>query len=166
MFREQVVIADTGPIHYLILIGQVALLPALFTRVIIPEAVRNEMLDPKTPIAVRQWITAPPEWFQVLPDPAVPIQDLTLDELDDGERAAIQLALSMQAALLLMDDRAGVYAARHRGLIVTGTLGVLRLAAIANLVNLKEALNSLMATNFRYSPILINRLLEDFQKND
>ena len=49
--------------------------------------------------------------------------------LDPGERDAIQLAKEEHADLLLMDERLGVRMALRRGLMVTGTLGVLVQAA-------------------------------------
>ena len=39
----QLVVADTGPINYLVLIGRVDILPVLFEHVILPAAVRNEL---------------------------------------------------------------------------------------------------------------------------
>ena len=36
-----IIISDTSPINYLILIGQIDLLPQLFEQIIIPEAVYN-----------------------------------------------------------------------------------------------------------------------------
>jgi len=41
-----IVVADTSPINYLLLINQIDLLPRLFRQIIIPEIVRDEMLDP------------------------------------------------------------------------------------------------------------------------
>jgi len=52
----RLVVADTGPVHYLILIGQISLLPALFERIFIPVSVRDEMLHRNTPDVVRRWI--------------------------------------------------------------------------------------------------------------
>jgi predicted nucleic acid-binding protein len=46
-----------------------------------------------------------------------------------GEAAAIELASRIHADLLLMDDRRRVIAAERQGLNVTGTLGVLDVAA-------------------------------------
>ena len=37
----QLVIADTGPINYLILIGHIDILPTLFQKVILPAVVRD-----------------------------------------------------------------------------------------------------------------------------
>ena len=39
----QLVIADTGPINYLILIGHIDILPALFEQVILPSTVKDEL---------------------------------------------------------------------------------------------------------------------------
>jgi predicted nucleic acid-binding protein len=49
----RIVIADTGPINYLVLIGQSEILPALFEKVIIPAAVRDELARAEVPGAVR-----------------------------------------------------------------------------------------------------------------
>jgi predicted nucleic acid-binding protein len=39
----QLIIADTGPINYLILIGHIDVLAALFQKVILPSTVRVEL---------------------------------------------------------------------------------------------------------------------------
>lgn len=41
-----IVVADTSPINYLLLINQIDLLPRLFQQIIIPDVVRDEMIDP------------------------------------------------------------------------------------------------------------------------
>jgi predicted nucleic acid-binding protein len=123
------VVADTGPLHYLALIGAVGLLPRLFETVFVPELVRAELSHPRTPRMVRDWVASRPSRLQVAP--TSPLETLPLPELDDGERAAIALALSLRVDLLLMDDRGGVAAA---------------------LASLKE-------TNFRYRPELLDALL-------
>jgi hypothetical protein len=47
----QLIIADTGPVNYPILIGHIDILPTLFERVILPSAVKDELADPNTPLA-------------------------------------------------------------------------------------------------------------------
>jgi predicted nucleic acid-binding protein len=47
-----IVVADTSPINYLILIDQIAILEALYGRILIPHAVLDEMLNPKAPSSV------------------------------------------------------------------------------------------------------------------
>lgn len=78
-----------------------------------------------------------------------------LNRLDPGERAAIQLATDEKANLLLMDERAGVKVARDRGLMVTGTLGVILQASRKGLVEMDRVLADLQCTAFRCSPDLI-----------
>ena len=150
-------VADTGPLNYLVLIGQIDLVPQLFGGLSIPTVVRDELDDPMAPAAVRQWIAAPPGWLSIMPAPAG--ADPALASLDDGERAAITLAAEIKADLLLMDDRAGVAAARAQGIEVTGTLGVLDRAAQRGLVELPAALAALRATNFHMRQELVDALL-------
>jgi predicted nucleic acid-binding protein len=49
-----IVVADTSPLNYLILIDQADLLPSLFGEVLLPHAVHRELQHPKTPERVRQ----------------------------------------------------------------------------------------------------------------
>jgi predicted nucleic acid-binding protein len=46
------VVADASPLRYLILIGHIDLLPALFTQIIIPRAVLGEFQRAQTPPVV------------------------------------------------------------------------------------------------------------------
>lgn len=58
-----IVVADTSPINYLLLIGKIDLLPQLFGQIIIPDVVRDEMLDPLAPPALQEWMASPPAWL-------------------------------------------------------------------------------------------------------
>lgn len=155
----QVVIADTGPLNYLLLVGEVDLLPQLFEVVLIPETVRAELADNAAPDIVRGWALAPPTWLVIRP---TPVATGFSPKLDAGEQAAIDLAVELRAELILIDDRAAVKAARARGFIVTGTLGILARAAAKDLVDLEVALTRLSQTNFRTQPGLIDALLAEY----
>jgi len=86
-------------------------------------------------------------------------------DLDAGEGSAIALAELETEVLLLIDESAGRLEASRRGIPNTGTLGVLRAAAIEHLVDLPSALDRLLATNFRVSKGLVGDLLaEDLQR--
>jgi predicted nucleic acid-binding protein len=61
----RLVVADTGPLNYLVLIEAIELLPKLFQRVFAPEAVRAELLDQDAPAVVRAWAAQPPGWLEV-----------------------------------------------------------------------------------------------------
>jgi predicted nucleic acid-binding protein len=155
-----IVVADTGPINYLILIGHVEILPALFQTVILPSAVRDELAETKAPAPVQAWIAQPPTWIEIR-HLAASGNDPMLAALDAGEQAAIAIAAEVNAELILMDDRRGVNAARKRGFRVAGTLAVLGMAARHNLVNLADALDRLKKTSFHYRQELIQQFLSD-----
>jgi predicted nucleic acid-binding protein len=157
----RVVVADATPLHYLVLIDAVHVLPRLFERIHVPFVVRDELTCEATPPLVRSWMQQPPHWLEVLDSPAVSSQDPALQALDSGERAAIELAESIRADLVLIDDRAGAILAQRRGLAVTGTLGVLDLASQSGLLLLREVFGRLQKTNFRYPPSLLEALLEE-----
>jgi predicted nucleic acid-binding protein len=125
----RLVVADTEPLNYLILIEAIDVLLKLFETIFVPKAVYDELGHSDAPLTVRTWIAQVPGWLEIRPNPEWNTNDATGTALDEGERAAIALAITIGAELILMDDRAGVAAAYRQGLAVTGTLGVLDLAA-------------------------------------
>ena len=107
-----IVVSDTSPINYLVLIGLQDLLLTLFDRILIPEAVRRELQAEATPEPVRQFIAAPPNWVEMRSAPEIPP---TLAHLDSGEREALALALTVRANFVLIDERKGRQAADDHG---------------------------------------------------
>lgn len=156
-----IVVADTSPINYLLLIKQIDLLPRLFQQIIIPDIVRDEMLAPSAPPVLQEWIANPPSWLTVQTVSGV---DATLNVLDPGEQAAITLAQTLPADLLIIDERLGRRMASDRGIPIIGTLGILDDAARQGFVELSEAIARLQQTNFRVSRRIIQKLLEDGEK--
>lgn len=153
-----IVVADTSPICYLLLIGGIDLLPQLYGRVLIPQIVQQELADERSPAIVQAWISQPPSWL-VIQTVNVP-SDSDLDNLDPGERAAIVLAEQQGADLIIIDELSGRRVALSRQFRVTGLLGVLSEAARQNLVDLPGAIARLQQTTFRASPELIESLLQ------
>jgi len=142
-----IVVADAGPLHYLILIDQADLLRRFYGDVVVPDAVASELTRSSTPNAVRDWLSHPPPWLRVMPVENERVQQVS-DELDMGERAAIALASVIHADLLLIDEAAGRVEAKRRKLRVTGTLGVLRAAAELGLITVSDVIARLKATSF------------------
>ena len=94
-----VVVADTSPLHYLILCEAQEVLPRLFTTVVIPPSVFKELQQSNTPNAVSCWAQSLPAWVRV----QAPSQlDPSLN-LDEGELEAICLAREIKAAAILME---------------------------------------------------------------
>ncbi len=124
----RLVIADTGPIIYLIQIGHIELLPRMFERVALPSAVQAGLSNSLAPLPVRRWITTPPAWLEIH-DASVLRQ---VPGLDGGESAAIALAESLHADLLLIDERDGSRVAREKvcGLLAHLDCSISRRSAI------------------------------------
>jgi predicted nucleic acid-binding protein len=153
-----VVVADTSPINYLILLDCIDVLRVLYGRIVVPVEVFAELTASGAPAAVATWVQSQPAWLEIrrAPDRALPI---AINNLDIGEEAAIRLALAEPESLLLIDEAAGRSLANKLGVPNTGTLGVLSAAATEGLIDLRVALAKLQQTNFRISLSLIERLL-------
>lgn len=157
-----IVVSDTSPLCYLLLIDLIEVLPQLFGRVIIPEKVRNELLSPAAPQVVSKWISQPPDWLevQIILDRINP----ALNQLDLGEQEAITLALELKADLILLDDLAARRIATQLQVNIVGVLGILVSAAEKGLIDVTAAIERLQQTTFRASPKLIQSLLQQHQK--
>lgn len=156
------VVADTSPLNYLILIGEVEVLAQLYGEVLIPDVVLAELTDSEAPANVAEWASSLPTWIDVRRTPASPER---LEGLDEGERAAILLAEAQPSpVLLLMDDAEGRAEAERRKIAVTGTLGILRAAALGDLVDLPVALARLRDTNFRCPGVLLEEMTAEHVK--
>ncbi len=71
-----IVVADTSPINYLLLIDYIALLPHFYGHILIPPGVWEELEDARSPEIVRKWIAKAPAWLENRaiggePDPAL-----------------------------------------------------------------------------------------------
>jgi len=145
-----IVVADTSPLNYLVLIEEVGLLPAIFGNVLVPTSVFHELQHPRTSLKVREWVANLPVWVEVRPVGLV--TNLTLLALDPGERDAIGLALELGIGTVLMDEADGRHEAERLHLEVRGTLGILERGALLGKTNFRDALQKLEQTNFRISP--------------
>lgn len=154
-----IVVADTSPLNYLVLIGHIEVLPYFYQRVLVPPSVWEELQDVDTPEIVRAWIYRSPAWLERHPLSSQP--DPSLNFLDRGEREAIALALQTGTDRLIADETLAREEARRRNVQVIVTLGILRNAARANLLALPDALSKLQQTNFYVAPELIRSLLEE-----
>jgi predicted nucleic acid-binding protein len=156
------VIADSSPLIALVNIRQVNVLPKLFGDVTIPRLVADELASARRPQAVRDFIASTPSWLH-LRSPSV-IESIPL--LQPAESAAISLARELNADLLLIDEVQGRKAAAARKLKITGTIGILELAASAKLLDLQEAFDRLKQTDFWISHKLLDERLALFRSTN
>ena len=151
-----VVVSDSSPLHYLVLCDATEVLPRLFDRVVVPEAVVAELSHAHTPHRVREWLAAPPAWVEVRK--ATPSLEFGV-KLGMGETQAIALAVELRPDAVLMDDHKATLAARQNGLVVVATLAILEQAAERGLLDLRKAVTALSGTNFRISPRILTEAL-------
>ena len=152
-----IVVADTSPINYLVLIKEIEILPRLYGKVVIPQTVREELLHPVAAEIVRTWTAQAPAWLEIRTPAKSP--DPSLARLDPGEGDAIMLAAELHADQLIVDDREGRRLAEERGITVIGTLGVLKEAATMGLLDLRDCVARLQTTTFNVAPEVLRNLL-------
>jgi predicted nucleic acid-binding protein len=120
-----IVVADAGPIIHLSLVGRIDLLPSLFGRLLVPETVYREVVETGEGLPGSAELREA-DWFERAPhDPRADLFRLLRAQLDPGEAAALWLAASRKAALVLSDDRQARVAAESLGIAVRGTVGLL-----------------------------------------
>lgn len=153
-------VSNASPLINLARIGRLDVLRDLYRELLIPEAVRQEVVvegegkPGAMEVARSDWIITQ----QVSNDEEV---KLLRFDLDAGEAASIVLALEQDADLLLMDDRMGRKLAEHMGLIYTGTVGALIEAKKTGIIeSIEPILEDLRdRAGFRMTDSLINHAL-------
>jgi predicted nucleic acid-binding protein len=139
------------------------MLPHLYQRVLIPQAVLDELTHPKAPSQVNAWASTPPDWLEVVEGVAL-APDLS-SELDLGEREAISLAVELQPDAILMDEQFGRREAERLGLRVAGTLSILLDLARSSQLDFPDALQSLRLCGFYLSASLESSMLREYNRS-
>ncbi|MBS1834575.1 MAG: DUF3368 domain-containing protein [Acidobacteria bacterium] len=150
-----IVIADTSPLNYLVLIHHAELLAAVYGKIILPAKVLQELQRPGAPEAVKDWASNLPAWVEVQDAPPI-VLGVDESDLDEGELAALQLAVGQRGCLVLLDDAAGRRAATALGIQSIGTVGILIRGSQLGLVDLDSAISALKGTSFYMSRYLLN----------
>jgi len=156
----RVVVADATPLHYLILVDAVHILPRLFERIHVPAEVRDELTCEAIPALIRTWMRKSPEWLEVSLHQLFLLKIMLCRRLTQvKERQLCSLLPFGPTFYSLMIARCIL--AQRRGLAITGTLGVLDVASQLGLVQLQDVFVRLQKTNFRYHLHSWRRLLEE-----
>ena len=156
----RVVVADSSPLIALARIDQLELLPSLYQRVTVPEAVWQEVTRGASENRVGAAEVQLATWIDIQ---HVDPQDAAAHEVlvDRGEAEAIALAGRTHAKLLLIDDARGRQLALRLGLRIKGTLGILVAAKQEKLLSeIRPSLDRLRATGLHVSARLIALALE------
>ena len=152
------VVSNTTPIISLLKIGKLEILKDLYDEIYIPQEVFNEIEAGKHKKYYLNLLTF--EWIKI-----EQIQDRKsisyFLDLDKGEAEAIVLATESEADLILLDESLGRFHAKHAGLRVTGTIGILVKAKKQGLISeLKPLILELKDKGVWLSESLIERIIE------
>ena len=115
---DNIIISDTSCLIALTQINQLDLLKKLYKTVAITPEIANEFKDKKTL----------PDWIKIKNVKNTELVKTINQHLDIGESSAIALANETKNSLLIIDDDKGRKYALSMGLLITGTIGVLRQA--------------------------------------
>jgi predicted nucleic acid-binding protein len=157
-----VVVSDSTPLHYLVLVGRDSILQKLYGEILVPPAVLQELSHPSAPLEISTWAKSPPAWLTIRGPQSVP---QGFDDLDLGERQALALAKEIHADLVLLDDKAARRRAEQESLKVKGTLGVVADAAKAGLLIFRETVELLQRTSMHMDPKLVQCIIEEHEKD-
>ena len=117
-------ISNTSPLLYLHRIGKLDWLPEIFTEIIVPSAVVEELREGRQKGYNSPDLTTY-NWFEIIKTTSIPENLATIRELGLGEQAAIALALENSESVVLLDDSLARTTAQALGLTVWGTLKIL-----------------------------------------
>lgn len=157
---KPVIIADSGPLISLALIGHLDLLRQLYQQVLVPPAVWHE-------VTVKGWGMPGAEavsqltWLEIRkPEPQV-LQPLSI-LVDPGEAEAIALAQTITDSIVLLDDSQARRVAERFNIPRIGTLGILRRAKKRGLITaIRPHVEFLKANNIYMADNLVAAVLRD-----
>jgi len=156
------VVSNASPLINLARIGQLALLPRLFGRLLLPQAVWQEVVEDGRGQPGAEEIRRA-VWIERAAVSNQPLIHSLRQDLDAGEAEAIALAIEIQADWLLMDERLGRETAQYFGLRYVGLVGILSAAKQrGDLKALRPLLDRLRdVAGFRVSSALYQQVLRD-----
>lgn len=119
-----IVVSNTSPIINLAAVGRLDLLRQLYKKIVIPQAVYDEITSSSQEKPGAKEVRNSP-WIEKSKAKDQRLVNALIVEIDQGEAEAIVLALEMKADLLLIDERIGRNVASRFDVRFIGLLGVL-----------------------------------------
>lgn len=150
-------VVNASPVIALGRVGQVELLARLPQRVIMPQAVKEEILDAPEGDPARAAVER--GLFKIVVAPPTP-PEIAAWDLGKGETAVLSYALSAPDWVAILDDGAARRCARSFSVKVTGTLAVVILAKEHGLIeSAAQVLRALQNNDFRLDDEIIRAAL-------
>jgi predicted nucleic acid-binding protein len=154
-----VVVSNSTPLIALSKIGLFEMLKEYFGEIIIPDEVYEEVVTRGSHLFGAREVSNS-DWVKVVETENRLAVDSLSVHLGKGEAEAIILAKEKNA-LLLIDDKDGRTMAANLGIRITGTIGLLKLFAGDGRIELKKALDDLIASGFRLSTKEYEKLIKN-----
>lgn len=153
-------VPDSGPLIALARVDLLHLPGLLFSQVLVPSAVWDEVLrQPRGNEHDRLQAALASGQLMLLAEPVTSPLPLDDARLGAGERAAIGLALEREAQVLI-DERRGRQAASEAGLVVVGTVGLLVRGRQLGLIGtVRPAIDTLRDSGYYLAESLTQRAL-------
>jgi len=149
------VICNTTPFIALSSIDQLGLLKEIYSSIIVPRAVIEEINEGGN-VNVPDLTSF--DWIEVIPN-VINVENRLLFQLDYGEQQVVLNALRLKPDLVLIDDKTARNIAEYLGINVKGALGVLVEAKRKGLISsFKKAAFKMREHGIRYSEQLINEI--------
>ena len=155
------VVCNSSPLIHLSKAGRLSLLRDFFQEILVPKKVLMESVENSGGAEDAKEIENA-DWIHPMT-----IEDLDLKKalkltIDEGEAAAIVLALEQKADLVLMDDYDGRAMAKEYNLKVVGTIGILLKAKLeGKTISLRHDLDVLRKNGFWLSEELYLKLIAE-----
>jgi uncharacterized protein len=147
-----IVVSNSSPLIALARIGRLNLLASFYERILIPAEVHQEVTVAGRSLPGAEEVRSA-QWIEVAAQKTSPHSSLAqaCQHLGAGERGAILLAKSLDANLVLLDERQARRVARLAGLSIVGCLGILEAGARRGLVpDLRQAYIDLLRQGVRF----------------
>jgi len=152
-----VVVSDTSVIWYLFVTGNLELLQKIYTEIIIPERVKQELQAAESTQLEQTLLST--QWIKVQAPSSLLLVKEYVGIIDDGELNAFSLAIEIKAGLVLVDDNDTRKIARKLNLTFTGLVGIALEAEKLKLVpNAYDLLIAFRSKGFWICDTLLNKI--------
>lgn len=155
------VVCNSSPLIHLSKAGRLSLLRDFFEEILVPEEVLMESVENSGGAQDARGIKNA-NWIHSMAIKNLDLKKALKLRIDDGEAAAIVLALEQNADLIIMDDYDGRAMAKQYDLRVIGTIGILLKAKLEGKTpSLRHDLDVLKKNGFWMSEELHLRLIQE-----
>jgi predicted nucleic acid-binding protein len=155
------IVSNTTALITLVGVGRLDLLPQLYGEIRVPDIVAQEYNAGARP-GDPDLHSLP--WLKIVPVPAFTVEFDRI--LDVGEIAVINLALSVKARVVLIDEKFARAVAAKQGLLVVGTLSVLARAKRQHLIaEVKPVVDEMIAQGRYIHKRLRDQFLTELGEN-